>query len=139
MRLEYEKLATGSKNVLFTGMLPKDEVTKILRQVDILYFATHSNGLSKYGQSLNKVIDYMSAGKVIIGSYSGFPSMINEAECGEFIPENSVCNLVETITKYCEMAPRVREEIGLRGRQWLIEERSFRKLALVYERALESL
>ena len=70
-------------------------------------------GLSKYGQSLNKVIDYMSAGKVIIGSYSGFPSMINEAECGEFIPENSIGDLVETITKYCEMAPRVR------GRDWI--------------------
>ena len=81
----------------------------------------------------------MSAGKVIIGSYSGYPSMINEADCGEFIPENSVEDLVVTITKYFEMEPKVREEIGLRGRQWLIRERTFEKLALVYERALKSL
>ena len=139
MRHEYEKLARGYKNIVFTGMLPKDDVARILRQVDLLYFATHSNNLSKYGQSLNKVIDYMSAGKVIIGSYSGFPSMINEAECGEFIPENSVEDLVVTIKKYFEMEPKAREEIGLRGRQWLIQERTFQKLALVYERALESL
>lgn len=139
MRYQYEKLARGCKNIVFTGMLPKDEVERILRQVDLLYFATHSNNLSKYGQSLNKVIDYMSAGKVIIGSYSGFPSMINEAECGEFIPENSVDDLVVTIKKYFEMEPKTREEIGLRGRQWLIQERTFQKLALGYEQALKSL
>ena len=139
MRHQYEMLARGCKNIVFTGMLPKDEVERILRQVDLLYFATHSNNLSKYGQSLNKIIDYMFAGKVIIGSYSGFPSMINEAECGEFIPENSVEDLVVTITKYFEMEPKVREEIGLRGRQWLIRERTFQKLALIYEQALKSL
>lgn len=139
MKPYYEQLASGSKNIVFTGMLPKIEVTQILKSVDILYFATHSNALSKYGQSLNKMIDYMAAGKIILGSYSGFPSMINEAECGEFISEGSVDELVHSIKRYLGMDANLRNEIGLRGRQWLFKERSFEKLAKEYLSVLTDL
>ena len=35
---------------------------------------------------MNKIIDYMIAGKPILGSYSGYPSMVNKANCGWFVP-----------------------------------------------------
>lgn len=139
MRDKYEQMALEAKNIIFTGMLPKHEVTSLISQVNILYFATHSNKLSKYGQSLNKIIDYMAAGKVILGSYSGYPSMINEAKCGEFIPENSVDDLVNTLGKYLKMEPYTIKEIGERGRAWLVRERSFENLAEQYESALKKL
>ncbi len=36
---------------------------------------------------MNKVVEYMLAGKPIIASYTGYPSMINEAECGYFVKQ----------------------------------------------------
>ena len=35
-----------------------------------------------YGQSMNKIVDYMMAGKPVVASYSGYPSMLNEAGSG---------------------------------------------------------
>ena len=66
-------------------MLTKPQIHSVFQKSDILYFGTYKNIIQKFGQSLNKVIDYMMAGKVIIGSYSGYPTMINEADCGEFV------------------------------------------------------
>jgi glycosyltransferase involved in cell wall biosynthesis len=98
----------------------------------VIYFSTFKSKVWDYGQSLNKMIDYMLSGRPIIGSYSGFPSMINEAECGVFIPAEDAQALKDAILRFADMPSEERDAIGARGREWIIANRRFTKLAYSY-------
>lgn len=128
----YTKKAKNLCNVSFVPKVPKEMVPSVLAQCSILYFSTFPSKVWEYGQSLNKVIDYMLSGKPIICSYSGFPSMINEAECGLFVPAGNVEELRKAILIYASMTLTERNKIGTKGRKWIIENRNFPKLAQDY-------
>ena len=95
---------------------------------DLLYFSTNNSKIWKYGQSLNKLIDYMLSGTPIIGSYNGFETMINESSCGEFIMPNNGDEILKKIYKYKSMSIKQRNQIGKKGKQWILENRSYEKL-----------
>jgi glycosyltransferase involved in cell wall biosynthesis len=83
----------------------------------------------EYGQSLNKLIDYMYSGRPVLGSYSGLPSMINEAACGEFVPAGDVQALVGAIREWAERPSAELDTMGARGRAWVLSNRSYERLA----------
>jgi glycosyltransferase involved in cell wall biosynthesis len=92
----------------------------------------HLSKVWEYGQSLNKVIDYMMAGKPVIASYTGYPSMINEADCGTYVPAGDVPALKQEIERYALMSEHDRMQIGARGNAWLVENRRYTRLAEQY-------
>jgi glycosyltransferase involved in cell wall biosynthesis len=120
------------KNITFAPEVKKSAVQSILSCADILYFAMHKSSVSKFGQSLNKLIDYMLSSKPIIASFSGFPSMINEAKCGTFLSAMDVIALRNEIERFFKMSPNDRSRIGKLGRKWLIKNRQFEVLARDY-------
>jgi glycosyltransferase involved in cell wall biosynthesis len=126
---ELKALAAGLGNVTFAPKLKRQQVQSFLQHCDVLYLGTLKNEIWRYGQSLNKLIDYMYAGKPIIASYSGYPSMINEAQCGVFVPAEDVGALKEAILTYAAKPREELREIGERGRRWLLENRTWDKLA----------
>jgi len=127
----------GRANVSFVPRIAKTEVASFLRCCDILYLSAHDSPVWRFGQSLNKMVDYMLAGKPIIASYSGYPSMLNEAEAGVFVQAGDHRALRETITQMVAMPAERRAEIGARGRAWLLANRSYAVLAKQYLSALE--
>lgn len=68
-------------------------------------------------------------GKPLIVSYSGYKSMINEARCGSFIEAENVVALKEKILEFKSLNPNELIEMGMRGKQWLLKNRSYSKLA----------
>ena len=50
-------------------------------------------GFGITGSLSNKLIDYMMAGKPVVASYSGYQSMLNEANAGLFVPAGSMLSL----------------------------------------------
>ena len=74
----------------------------------------------------------MQSGKPIVASYSGYPSMINEAGCGCFVPSENVGKLRNEIVRYFSMKEDTRQKIGARGQQWILKNRTFKKLASDY-------
>lgn len=130
-----EKFRASTKdlaNVTFAPGIPKAAVQSLLARVDLVYFAVHKSPLMRFGQSLNKVIDYMLSGKPILASFTGYPSMINEAGCGSFVPAEDVHALRHEIERYAAMPKEQRERLGARGRSWLLEHRVYDKLAAGY-------
>ena len=119
-------------NLTFVPGVPKEMVQSILTKCDLLYFSVHASNVWKYGQSLNKVIDYMMAGKPIVASYTGYPSMIDEAACGTYIPAGDDYALKQEIIRYYNMCEDERHETGARGRDWLMQNRPYKKLAIDY-------
>jgi glycosyltransferase involved in cell wall biosynthesis len=119
-------------NVTFAPKVPKQAVHSILRRCDLLYFSVHISRVWDFGQSLNKVVDYMLSGKPILASYTGFPSMINEADCGSYVPAGDVLALRDEVLRYAAMSSKERDVIGKRGRAWLLARRHYSVLATDY-------
>jgi glycosyltransferase involved in cell wall biosynthesis len=116
-------------NLTFGPRVAKKSVQSVLGRCDLLYFSVHDSEVWRYGQSLNKVIDYMLSGKPIVASYTGFPSMINEADCGTFVPSADVDRLRQEILRYASMPLPERQATGARGRDWILQHRSYTTLA----------
>ena len=55
--------------------------------------------------------------------------MINEADCGTFVPAGDVSALTKVLKDYSKMTQTDRELIGARGREWLLENRTYETLA----------
>lgn len=128
----FRKICADLDNVTFAPPVPKEAVQSVLQHVDLVYFAVHQSPLMRFGQSLNKVIDYMLSGKPVLASFTGYPSMINEAECGTYVPAEDVPALCAEIERYAAMSPEQRARVGARGRAWLLRNRPYQKLAQDY-------
>jgi glycosyltransferase involved in cell wall biosynthesis len=133
LKLYYQTKFAHLSNLTFAPRVTKSMVQEVLSLCDLLYFSVHVSTVWKYGQSLNKVIDYMMAGKPIVASYTGYPSMINEARCGTFVPSGDVTELKFEVQRYSNMTSLERDEIGMRGREWILQNRSYAKLASDYQ------
>ena len=132
LRAHYQAKYAHLRNLTFAPRVPKQMVQSVLAKCDLLYFSVHVSEVWKFGQSLNKVIDYMLAGKPVVASYTGYPSMINEAQCGTYVPAGDVQALEREVRRYADMAPQERVGIGARGRAWILAHRRYATLARDY-------
>jgi len=137
MRDRYMERLAGNSNVSFMPRVSKSEVRSVLRRCDILYLSTLDSPLWRFGQSLNKLVDYMLAGKPIVASYSGYRSMLNEAGSGFFVPAGDVPAIEEALSMMAELPASERREMGERGKKWILENRSYEVLAARYLAAIE--
>lgn len=120
-------------NVTFAPKIAKEQVQYLLSLSDLLVASVRDEKIYKYGMSLNKFIDYMYAKKPIVCMYSGYPSMINEAKCGEFTPAENSSLFAKTIQRYASMKQSERTLIGQNGYNFLINERDFQTLCKKYK------
>jgi len=119
-------------NVTFLGRIEQNKVKYFLNKCDILYLSTQHSIVWNYGQSMNKVVEYMLASKPIIASYSGYPSMINEAQCGYFIDSEDPKDIQKAILDIVNLSQKKRDSMGERGRKWIYKNRQYSKLAKDY-------
>lgn len=132
LKSRYVKEFGHLPNLIFAPKVPKQMVQAVLSHCDLLYFSVYNSEVWRYGQSLNKITDYMLAGKPIIASYTGFPSMIDEAGCGNYVPAGDIATLRKTILRYYSMPLIEREKIGALGKSWIIKNRNYNILAQNY-------
>jgi glycosyltransferase involved in cell wall biosynthesis len=132
LRETYRRQYAHLPNLTFAPRVAKTMVQTVLSQCDLLYFSVHVSQVWQYGQSLNKVIDYMMAGKPVVASYTGFPSMINEAGCGSYVPAGDMTALQKEVERYAQMPEEERVVMGTRGKNWLLANRQYPKLAADY-------
>lgn len=118
-------------NVSFPPPVKKSEVQSFLKNIHVCYDSFDSD-LARFGLSRNKWIDYIYAEKPIICSYDGYKSMLNEANCGEFVKFNDAFELVTVIIKYSQMSKIDLQKIGMNGKNFLLNNRSFEKLSVKY-------
>lgn len=129
LKPEFELRYGHLKNLIFAPKVAKNQVQALLSFCDVVYFSVFPSKVWEFGQSLNKVVDYLLSGKPVVASYSGFPSMINEAQCGYFVPAGDLSALIQKIVEMSKMDKVVRDNIGLNGKSWLIQNRNFKKLS----------
>lgn len=67
---------------IFCGPLPKRQVPRFLKQMDVLYMGAKHLDVYKYGVSFNKIFDYMMAAKPIVMAIDAGNDVLAEADCG---------------------------------------------------------
>jgi len=139
LKEKFEKQLLGYENATFLNRVEQKQIKYFLNLCDVLYLSTKKSKIWDYGQSLNKIVEYMLSSKPIIASYSGFPTMINEAGCGKFIPVDNPEEIKSAILEFFNMYEKDREEIGKRGREWIFKNRRYSKLAKEYINKIEEL
>lgn len=143
LRTQFEGRLKGCENVTFLPRIEQEQVKDLLACCDVLYLSTKNSKVWEYGQSMNKVVEYMLAAKPIIASYTGYPSMINEAECGYFVkPEEDESSSEAIIRVLCEVAEMPKSEqkmMGERGKQWIYQYRTYALLAQQYLEKIKSI
>ena len=139
LKEKFMKDLEQKKNVTFVPRIPPAEVPYFLDLCDILYLSTHDSKVWKFGQSMNKFVEYMLAAKPILATYSGFPSMLNESKAGDFVQPNDQNLLEAAIWKYSSMESAERASVGAKGRRWVLQNRSYKQLAEDYLLQMEQL
>ena len=133
----FESQLSKCKNVLFWPRIDQNEVNSFLNLCDVLYLSTQYSKVWDYGQSMNKVVEYMLASKPIIATYAGYPSMINEANCGSFVNTLDV-SLKNEVLNIVDMSSKERKTIGENGKKWIYSNRKYSTLARKYIEAIET-
>lgn len=128
----YKNRCSDLNNVIFQPAVPNKYIQSILMMSSILYFAAHRTRILEYGQSLNKIVDYMFSGRPILGSYTGYQTMINEAKCGFIVDAGDADKLVDKIIEISEFSKDELNEIGHRGREWVLNNRRYSQIVKNY-------
>ena len=137
LKATFEDQLKNFTNVTFLPRIGQNEVKYFLQKCDILYLSTKDSKVWEYGQSMNKVVEYMVAGKPIIASYTGYPSMINEANCGVFVNSSNPMDLKETILNIANKNVQDIKQLGEKGKKWIYENRQYSRLANEYINKIE--
>jgi glycosyltransferase involved in cell wall biosynthesis len=138
VRAKLMAMTAECPNVQWVGRVPRGEVVEYLKQCDLLYFAVHDSKVWESGMSLNKLTDYLVAAKPVLASYSGFPSILDEAGCGEYLPSRDTDALMLALARYAERPRAELAAMGTAGRAWLFANRTWKTLSKLYGAMLDT-
>lgn len=84
-------------NVLFKGKIPKKFIPFILKNAYANILHNRSTKLDQYGQSQNKLFEYLAAGRPILQTYTTGYSMIERYHCGICVSAQTPQKVAEAI------------------------------------------
>ncbi len=122
---QYEKF----KNILFISSIPKKQVQSMLELFDICYIGWQKKEIYNYGVSANKLFDYMYSKKPILHSYSGKTNIVELANCGFSVEAENPKAIADAILKLKAMSPAQRVEMGSNGKNYVLANHDYSKLA----------
>ncbi len=111
-------------NINFKDTVDKKQVSKLLSNSDVLYVGLLKKNVYKYGISLNKLFDYLAAGKPIVFSSNASNNPVKEAGAGITVPAEDPEAVAEAIIKLYNMSKEERERMGENGRKYVEKHHS---------------
>ncbi|MGJ5715829.1 glycosyltransferase family 4 protein [Staphylococcus equorum] len=98
------------KNVEFKGKVTKKEIPSILSKAYVNLLHNTSTSLDKYGQSQNKLFEYLAAGRPIIQTYNTGYNIIKKHECGSVVEKQNKESIAQCIIEAYNSPIRMRRE-----------------------------
>lgn len=125
-------------HVFFLPPVPKTCLPVLFHHMDLLYIGWNKNPLYRFGISPNKLLDYMMAAKPVIHSVEAANDLVAESQCGLSVPAEDPEAVATAIITLTQMSPADLEQMGQRGRDYVLAHHDYRVLAqkfldLVYE------
>lgn len=107
------------ENITLEAAVPKQEVGTILHSSDVLYLGLKDSPLYKYGMSMNKLYDYMAAGRVIVFATNVRNNPVKDANAGFTVLPDDAEALKNTLIKVYRMSQAERNRIGKQSRAYV--------------------
>jgi glycosyltransferase involved in cell wall biosynthesis len=119
----------GLRGVEFRPAVPKREVAKTMGEADAFIYGLRDLPLYRFGISLNKLTDYLAAGRPIVFFGRSTYDPVRDADAGFSVPPGDPEVLADAIEKLVALMPEERIEMGERGRRYLLEHHNIPELA----------
>jgi len=123
------------RHVEFRPSVPKRDVGKVMGEADAFIYGLRDLPLYRFGISLNKLTDYLAAGRPIVFFGRSSYDPVRDAEAGFSVPPGDTRGLAGAIERLVALTPQERMEMGERGRRYLLEHHNIPRLA---DRLLET-
>ncbi len=121
--------AMGLANVEIRPAVPKRDIARTMREADAFIYGLRDLPLYRFGISLNKLTDYLAAGRPIVFFGRSTYDPVKDAEAGFSVPPDDPEVLADAIERLVALTPQERMEMGERGRQYLLEHHNIPELA----------
>lgn len=120
--------ASELSNVIFLDPVRKKSIPVLLEKMDILVLGTQRKNIYKYGISMNKLMDYMMAGKPIIEYISG-DNLIETAKAGLSCDSENPQQLANCILKLSNLSENELKQLGKNAKKYVLENHNIPVLA----------
>lgn len=129
-QLQQQATYLGLSNVVFEESVKKSEIPKLAAEADAFIISVLDlPGLYKYGISMNKIYDYLAAGRPTIIASSAVNNPIAEAAAGLTVSPESPEELADAISRMAALGRDERVAMGMAGRNYVESHHEYRNLA----------
>lgn len=135
-RLRERVRALGLQNVDFRGVVAKDELPRVMLGADAFVFSLRHLSLYQYGISLNKMCDYLAAGRPVLFAGSSSYDPIRTAGAGFTVPPENPHALADAIVTLRALPASERARMGANGIAYVREYHDIHHLAARLEALL---
>ena len=129
--------AEGIANVEFLDPVSKKDLFPLLQSADAFTMVTMPKALYKWGNSFNKMFDYMAMARPTIYAGSLPDCPVADADGGLVVPPNADA-ITGAIRTLLSMSPSDRETMGTRARKFVEQNHSTLELANQFELVFKS-
>ena len=133
----FARQAEGLANVTVLDAVPKEAVAPLLAEADLLYVGLKDLPLYRYGMSMNKVFDYMAAGRPVVFAAAVPENPVEKAGSGLIVrPENpdAIANAILTLYNY---TPSERSAMAAKGETYVRSHFGMDVIAEAFESVLK--
>ncbi len=119
----------GLNNITFFQFVPYNALPELLRAIDITSMCRRKTTLYRYGMSTLKLWDYMMCAKPVVWAIDSAIDPVAEANCGITVPPEEPHELARAIVELCELSEKERQDMGMRGYEYVMKYHSIPVLA----------
>lgn len=120
----------GLRRVTFEDAIPYHEIPALAAEADAFVLTVLDRPeLYKYGVSMNKLFDYLAAGRPIVVAIAASNNPVAEADAGVTVPPADPERLAQGILDLARLGPEERARRGENGRRFLAERHDYAVLA----------
>jgi glycosyltransferase involved in cell wall biosynthesis len=128
----------GANNITFENSIPKSRIPETAAQADAFVIYNHDlPNLYRYGISMNKIFDYMAAGRPTVIAANAVNNPIAESNGGLTVCPGDPRALADAVLELATMTSTQRQAIGIAARTHVEEHYSFKHLAGILARTLD--
>jgi glycosyltransferase involved in cell wall biosynthesis len=99
-------------NVVFKGFVEKKYIPSIVSRADANLVSVRETPLGRFGNSWNKLFEYLAAGKPIISNFRNAYDIIEENDCGIISEDQSGASIASAIQKVAQFSDLQRMRMG---------------------------
>ncbi len=137
--MDYAEELNVADFFVFCGALPKRQVPRFLRQMDVLYMGARHLDVYRHGVSFNKVYDYMMAGRPVVMAVGGAGNdMLADAECGISVPSGDPKDVAGALERFLGMKPEDRDAYGVEAKAHVLINNAYPVLASRFLEAVQA-